>query len=567
MMSQGIAADPALTAGSSGPNEKPTNFRWIICGLLFYATTVNYVDRSILNALEPTLKGIFKWTPSQYGLINAGFSLAYGIGFILMGNIIDKVGTRIGYAISITVWTLAALSTAFTGSVLQFGLARFCLGLGEAGNFPAAIKTVAEWFPQKQRATAIGIFNAGSNVGAILAPLAVLALVPHFGWRSAFLVTPILAAVWISLWLILYRTPAEQPRANDAERRLIEADPVARPVPVKWRYILPHKQAWAFMLGKFLTDPIWWFYLFWSGAFFDFKFHVKLSGVALPLVYIYILADVGSIAGGWLSSTLMKRGWTSNAARKTAMLVCAAFVVPVIFAPLVPPDMPGGLWIAATLIGFAAAAHQGFSANIFSTTADMFPKRAVSSITGLGGLAGALGSMILQSVAGVTLEITNSYLTLFIIAACAYPLAILLIHLFAPRMKLVTPDELDSKPMPRGVTAFLFAILGFVIGVPLSFFFQNQSLTLAGLPKDVGSMASTLPSAVLQPIVTSSQKGFTFVDYIAAVLPPGNIFKSFDRAHLLPPLLATPLIALAVGALLGAMIHPVLFPNHKAPGA
>jgi ACS family hexuronate transporter-like MFS transporter len=563
MMSQGTAANPALTPGLGGSGAKPTNFRWVICGLLFYATTVNYVDRSILNALEPTLKGVFNWTPSQYGLINAGFSLAYGIGFILMGNIIDKVGTRVGYAISITVWTLAALSTAFTSTVLQFGLARFCLGLGEAGNFPAAIKTVAEWFPQKQRATAIGIFNAGSNVGAILAPLAVLALVPHFGWRSAFLVTPILAAVWISLWLAMYRPPAEQPRANDAERQLIEADPVAKPVPVKWRYILPHKQAWAFMLGKFLTDPIWWFYLFWSGAFFDFKFHVKLSGVALPLVYIYILADVGSIAGGWLSSTLIKRGWTPNKARKIAMLICAAFVVPVVFAPLVPSDMPGGVWVAATLIGFAAAAHQGFSANIFSTTADMFPKRAVSSITGLGGLAGALGSMILQSVAGVTLELTNSYLALFIIAACAYPLAILLIHAFAPRMKLVTPEELDSKPMPRGVTAFLFAVLGFVVGVPLSYVFQDKTLTLAGLSKDVGLQASTVPAAVLEPLKAAAQRGFGFVDYMAAVLPPGNIFKSFDRAHLLPTLLWVPLACLVIGALVGAALHTLIFPKRQ----
>ena len=604
---------PALSYAT--PGQKPTSFRWVICGLLFYATTVNYIDRSTLNTLEPTLRDAIHWRPYQYGLINAVFSLAYGIGFLVMGAMVDKVGTRFGYALAMIGWSLSGLCTAFTNTPLQFGLTRFFLGLFEAGNFPAAIKTTAEWFPQKQRATATGIFNAGSNVGAVCAPLIVLFLVPWFGWRAAFFVTPFLVVIWLTLWLRWYRSPALQPRANDAERALIEADPIIAPTPAKWRNILPHRQAWAFMCGKFLTDPIWWFYLFWSGAFFSDKFGVKLAGVALPLIYIYILADVGSIAGGWLSSTLIKKGMTANRARKTAMSVCALFVVPVIFAPLVPSGMAGGLWIAATLIGSAAAAHQGFSANIFTTTSDMFPKRAVSSITGLGGLAGALGSVILQSVAGVTIELTGgNYLPLFVTAACAYPLAIVLIHLFAPRLEPIGEARLETTPMPRGVTALIFAVLGFVVAVPISYYFQGDNRTQCRLydrktlvtmtftelsdelPRDlvkkaeIGSPDKDAPKVTLdlkrEPTAAEAAKvavlksfsdgsvaynvskehfkpGFKMGEYVAAVLPPGNIYKSPDRDKLLPPLLWTPLAGIGIGALLGALLHGALFRSRK----
>jgi ACS family hexuronate transporter-like MFS transporter len=607
-MSQATPA-PSLDSESRAGSQKPTNFRWLICGLLFYATTVNYIDRSTLNTLEPTLRDIIHWRPYQYGLINAIFALAYGIGFLVMGAMVDKVGTRVGYALAMIGWSLSGLATAFTSTPITFGITRFFLGLFEAGNFPAAIKTTAEWFPQKQRATATGIFNAGSNVGAVAAPLVVLFLVPNFGWRSAFFVTPLLVLIWLVLWLTFYRSPANQPRANDAERALIEADPAGTAKPVKWRNILPHSQSWAFMCGKFLTDPIWWFYLFWSGAFLYDKFHVKLSGVAGPLIYIYILADLGSIAGGWLSSTLIKRGWSPNAARKTAMLVCAAFVVPVVLAPLVPSGMSGGLWIAATLIGSAAAAHQGFSANIFTTTSDMFPKRAVSSITGLGGLAGALGGVILQSVAGVTIELTGgNYLPLFIVAACAYPVAIGLIHFFAPRLQRVSDADLESVSMPRGVTAFVFAVLGFVVAVPVSYAFQGDNRTLYHpydqktlvtmafteksdkLPRDLTKTVEIKDPTAEHPTVNIELKreptpaealqieelksfslnplekarevikpGFTFSEYIAAVLPPGNIFKSTHRAELIPPLIWTPLGGIAIGAIIGALLHSLLF--------
>jgi ACS family hexuronate transporter-like MFS transporter len=437
MMSQGIAADPALTAGSSGPNEKPTNFRWIICGLLFYATTVNYVDRSILNALEPTLKGIFKWTPSQYGLINAGFSLAYGIGFILMGNIIDKVGTRIGYAISITVWTLAALSTAFTGSVLQFGLARFCLGLGEAGNFPAAIKTVAEWFPQKQRATAIGIFNAGSNVGAIVTPLVVPIIAVTFGWRWAFVATGALTALWIVAWLGFYRRPREHPRVTTEELAWIESEPMEAQRPVKWRTLLRLRQTWAYMAGRFLIDPVWWTFLFWLPDFFNRQYHVKMLDFGPPLVAVYILADVGSVAGGWFSSRLLGRGMSVNRARKTAMFVCALFALPITVAGHVP-----GMWWAVLLIGLACACHQGFSANVYALPGDLFPRGMAGSVIGLGGLSGAIGGMLMAKFAGVILETLGSYEPIFAVAACAYLVALGVVHLLVPNYTPVEPEQL-----------------------------------------------------------------------------------------------------------------------------
>ncbi|HVS70055.1 MAG TPA: MFS transporter [Phycisphaerae bacterium] len=615
MMSQGVVPTPALTPEYSGSGQRPTNFRWLICGLLFYATTVNYIDRSTVNTLEPTLRNIIHWRPYQYGLINAVFSLAYGIGFIIMGGLVDKIGTRVGYAVAMIGWSLAGIATAFSFDPMSFGLCRFFLGLFEAGNFPAAIKTTAEWFPQKQRATATGLFNAGSNVGAIAAPLIVIFLVPFFGWRAAFFVTPGLVLIWLILWLTFYRPPALQSRANDAERALIEADPIVVAAPVKWRNILPHGQAWGFMVGKFLTDPIWWFYLFWSGAFLYDKFGVKLTSVALPLIYIYVLADVGSILGGWLSSALIRRGWTPNAARKTAMLVCAAFVVPVIFAPLVPSSMAGGLWVAATLLGSAAAAHQGFSANIFTTTSDMFPKRAVSSVTGLGGLAGALGSVILQSVAGVTIELTHgNYLPLFIVAACAYPIAILFIHLFAPRLQKVSDTALETTPMPRAVTAFVCAVVGFVIAVPVSYYFQggnaqkdrlySQStlITMAvteeadALPHDLvdkvdikdADKATTKvtlttkrePTAEELPKVEHIREyqgpaayemakehfppGFKMSEYLAAVLPPGNIYKSPDRDELLKPLVYTPLAGIAIGAILGALLHGLFFKRRSS---
>jgi ACS family hexuronate transporter-like MFS transporter len=343
-----------------------------------------------------------------------------------------------GYALSLLVWSLAAAGHALARTAFGFGVARFLLGFGEAGNFPAAIKTTAEWFPRRERALATGIFNAGTNVGAIIAPLLVPVITLRWGWQVAFVVTGLVGLVWLAFWLPLYDRPERHSRVSQAELDWIRSDPPEPATRVPWLSLLPHPQTWAFAAGKFLTDPVWWFYLFWSAKFLKDQFGVDLKHVGPPLVVIYLLADVGSIAGGWLSSYLLRRGWTANAARKTALMTCAVCVVPVSFAPVVD-----NLWTAVLLIGLAAAAHQGFSANLFTLTSDLFPRRAVGSVVGLGGMAGAAGGMLLQSASGRIKDLTGSYLTVFIIAGSVYVLSVLVIHLLAPRL---TPAELGDAP-------------------------------------------------------------------------------------------------------------------------
>ncbi len=525
-------SSPAISPGTSG--DKATRFRWVICGLLFYATTVNYLDRSIFGVLAGDLQKTIGWHDWQFGLINAAFQLAYGVGFIIMGRVIDMIGTRLGYALALFIWSISGICTAFVHTAVGFGVVRFFLGFGESGNFPAAIKTVAEWFPQRQRATATGIFNAGSNVGAVLAPLLVPLVVltwggyqlahhpeyvaasqsvaatgaatapsgpkPEFilGWPAAFFITPTLALIWVVLWLRYYQPPAKSKYPNQFELDLIASDLTPTEVAaasaagasaiqvraVRWRNLLPHRQSWAFMVGKLLTDPVWWFYLTWGGKFFSDQFHADLKGLAGPMILVYILADFGSIGGGYLSSALLKRGWTANVARKTTMALCALLILPVIFVPIIPQTwihngFDWGKWLAATLIGIAAAAHQGFSANIFTVTSDMFPKRAVSSVVGLGGLAGALGGLVFQSCAGVIKEVTNSYLTMFIICGTAYVAAVAFFHLLAPRLEKISDRELESKPMPVIVSGIIGAVLGFLVCVPLSYFAQNHSIEMA----------------------------------------------------------------------------------------
>jgi MFS transporter, ACS family, hexuronate transporter len=422
----------------SSDSQRATRFRWVMCALLFYATTLNYVDRSVLNVLAPDLQKSIGWNDAQYGEIGAAFTAAYAIGYLCMGRLVDGIGTRIGYAIALGFWTLAGASTALARTTFQFGVCRAFLGLFEAGNFPAAIKTTAEWFPQKERATATGIFNAGSNVGAILAPLIVPFVVLRWNWQAAFLITPLMAVVWIILWLTLYRSPTVHPRVNQAERELILADSPATlsTSPVRWREILPYRQAWAIMVGKFLIDPIWWFYLFWSGKFLHDKFGADLKHLGPPLIVIYVLADFGSVLGGWFSSRLIRIGWTPNAARKTALFVCAAAVLPVAFAPVVQH-----MWTAVVLVGIAAAAHQGFSANLFTLSSDMFRKNVVGSITGLAGLCGAVGGMLMQYYSGRIKQATGSYLIMFIIAGSVYLLAAISVQLLAPNLERVEIGE------------------------------------------------------------------------------------------------------------------------------
>jgi ACS family hexuronate transporter-like MFS transporter len=417
------------------------HFRWVICALLFFATTINYVDRSVFGVLEPTLKEAIGWTATQFGDINAQFNLAYAIGFLFAGWMIDKLGTRLGYTISLVVWSLAAAAHAFARTGAEFAAARFALGLGESGNFPAAIKTVAEWFPRKERALTTGIFNAGSNVGAILAPWIVPIVALRWGWEYAFISTGLAGLVWVFFWWPIYRRPREHPRLSPAELAYILSDPPDPPVKIRWRQLLPHRQTWAFAIGKFLTDAIWWFYVFWFGKFTNEQFGVDLKTIGPPMITVFLLADVGSIFGGWQSSWLLRRGWSVNAARKTAMLCCALCVVPVVAAPLVEGTyaLPGGiqidaLWVAVLLIGLAAAAHQGFSANLFTLASDMFPRYAVGSVVGIGGFAGAMGGYLMNRGAGRLKDLTGNYIAMFGIAASAYLIALLIIHLMVPKL-------------------------------------------------------------------------------------------------------------------------------------
>jgi ACS family hexuronate transporter-like MFS transporter len=411
----------------------------VICALLFFATTINYIDRAVLGVLEPELKQVIGWSDKEYGDINAAFTLAYAIGFLGAGWLIDRIGTRAGYAISLTIWSLAAAAHAFAGGIWGFAAARFALGLGESGNFPAAIKTVAEWFPRRERAFATGIFNAGSNVGAIIAPLVVPILFAWHGWQTAFVATGLAGLVWVLFWLPIYRTPKTHPRLSAGELAYIESDPPEPKVRVPWAALLPFRQTWAFATGKFLTDSIWWFYLFWFPKFMHEQFGVDIKTIGAPMITVYLLADVGSIFGGWLSSSLLGRGWSANAARKLAMLICALLIVPVTAAPLVE-----GKWLAVWLVGIAAAAHQGFSANLFTLASDMFPRHAVGSVVGIGGFAGAMGGFFLNLGAGRIKEMTGNYIAIFAVAGSAYLVALLVIHLLAPRLTPVNLGGVSS---------------------------------------------------------------------------------------------------------------------------
>jgi len=404
-------------------------FRWRICALLFAATTLNYIDRQVLGVLAPDLTQRFGWSEIQYGYIVTAFQGAYAIGLVSAGALIDKLGTRLGYALAICVWSLAAMSHALAASALGFAAARFLLGLGEAGNFPAAIKTVAEWFPRRERAFATGLFNSGSNVGAILAPLAVPAVAITWGWQAAFLFTGVLSAIWLVTWLTLYRPAAQHPRLSSEELAYIRSDPDEPATRLPWAQLLRHRQAWAFVVAKFFTDPIWWFFLFWLPKFLNSEYGLTLTGLGPPLIAIYLLADIGSIGGGWIAGRFIKRGWSVNKARKCAMLVCAVSVVPIVFASSVT-----NLWGAVALIGLATAGHQGWSANAFTLTSDMFPRHAVGSVVGLGGLAGAVGGMLISTFTGFLLDATGSYLPVFIMAGSAYLVALAIVHMLVPRL-------------------------------------------------------------------------------------------------------------------------------------
>jgi ACS family hexuronate transporter-like MFS transporter len=414
-----------------------SRFRWTVCALLFFATTINYVDRQVLSMLADTLRVQIGWTAIEYSRITTAFSLSYMFGLLGAGRLLDKFGTRIGFAIAITIWSLAAMAHAWATSALTFGIARSLLGLGEAANFPACIKTIAEWFPKKERAHATGIFNSGSNIGAVIAPVSVPWLATTFGWQSAFLITGALGFLWLVAWLLLYAPPRQHKSVSASELKLIESDPPDKAGSYPWQRLLPRRETWAFGLGKFLTDPIWWFYLFWLPMYFQETFHLKLTQLPLPMLVIYNASSVGSIGGGWLSSSLINRGWTINSARKMAMLVCALSVLPVFYVPYANKT---SMWEVVAVLSLAMAAHQGFSANLFTTTSDMFPRSAVGSVVGIGGALGALGIALMQTLAGYVVQLTGSYSLLFMICASMYLVALGVIHLLAPRLEQAKLD-------------------------------------------------------------------------------------------------------------------------------
>ena len=429
-------------------------YRWVICALLFVATTINYIDRQVIGLLKPDLQREFSWTERDYAAIVFSFQLAYAIGLLLSGRIMDKLGTKKGFTLAILLWSVAAVAHAFAnhfpglsipsinldentgislvslgGAAAGFALARFLLGLGEAGNFPASIKTVAEWFPRKERALATGIFNSGTNIGALITPLIVPVFVDWWGWQGAFIATGVLGFFWLIWWLVSYGPPEGHPKVTPEELAFIRSDPPESTTPVPWASIVRYRQTWAFAIGKFLTDPVWWLYLFWIPDFLNRLYGLNIKQMGMPIVTIYLITDVGSIGGGWLSSHFIKRGWSINSARKTAMLICAVAVTPIVFAPQV-----NNLWAAVLLVSLAAAAHQGWSANLFTLVSDMFPRRAVGSVVGFGGMSGAIGGMCLTLVVGEILQRTGSYVGVFIIAGSMYLIGLAIIHLLVPRL-------------------------------------------------------------------------------------------------------------------------------------
>jgi len=404
-------------------------YRWAICALLLAATTINYMDRQLIGILKPLLQGELGWSETDYGHIVLAFQAAYAIGLLLTGGIVDRIGTHRGFSIAIALWSLAAMAHALTRSLSGFITARFALGLGESAHFPVAIKTVAEWFPKSERALATGIFNAGATLGALVTPLVVPLVVAAFGWQAAFVVVGALGFVWLAFWLALHASPWQSRHVTRAELDYIANEPeAANPgARVRWRDLLRYRETWAFAIAKFLTDPIWWLYLFWLPDFFARSFKIDLKGLSVPTAAVYLAAGTGSIVGGAISSWLIRRGMPANRARKIAMLACALAVTPVWFAPSV-----ANIWAAVAMIGLAAAAHQGWSANLFTAVSDRFPQRMVSSVCGLGGMFGAVGGMLIAWITANLLQWSGSYVPVFALAGGAYLVALALFHALAP---------------------------------------------------------------------------------------------------------------------------------------
>jgi len=438
----GVLVTPTNSESSATHNPPQRNasskagyFRWVICALLLFGTTKNYMDRQVLGVLKTTLQHDLGWNEIDYSNLVFAFQAAYAVGMLLVGRLIDRLGTRLGYALAMAFWSVASMGHAVASSLTSFVIARSALGFGEAGVFPASIKCVAEWFPKKERALATGIFNAGTSAGAIVTPLVVPWITMYWGWQWAFVITGALGFVWLIFWLLLYRKPEEHSHVCKAELDYIRSDPAESVAKVKWISLFPHRQTWAFVTGKFMIDPIWWFYLFWVPDFLQRRHGLSLMKIGVPIMVIYVISDVGSVAGGWLSSWLIKRGKSVNAARKITMLLCAFSVVPIVFA-----YRTESMWEAVLLIGLAAAGHQGFSANLFTLSSDLFPAKAVGSVVGIGGMAGAIGGMLIAKIVGYVLQWTGSYMVPFFIAGFAYLAAVAAIQVLSPKLE---PARID----------------------------------------------------------------------------------------------------------------------------
>jgi ACS family hexuronate transporter-like MFS transporter len=413
---------------TQSPPRPKGRIRWIICGMLFLAVILSYIDRLVIGVLKPTLTDLYGWTESGYADTALVFQASYGIGFLLFGRLIDKIGPRWGYLLAMGIWTVAHIGHAFMTTTREFMLMRIPLGIGESGTYPAALAAASQWFNLRERALAIGIFNAGANFGAIITPLLVPALALSMGWQSAFIITGLFNLVWLLGWWFLYRKPREHKWVKPDELAWIESEPAVDTGKSSFRAVLKHKQTWAYMSGRFLIDPVWWTFLFWLPDFFSKQFGVNLAGFGPPLVAIYLMSDVGAIAGGWTSSHLIGRRWATGSARKLAMLLCALIVVPVTFSAQAP-----SMWIAVILIGLATAGHQGFSTNLFAIPGDLFPRYAQGAVVGLGGFAGALGGMLMSKYAGMVLETLGTYTPIFVVSGFAYLAALVVTHLINPR--------------------------------------------------------------------------------------------------------------------------------------
>lgn len=418
---------PVLEAA---PLPAQSRRRWLICALLFAATTINYMDRQVLSLLAPQLQSQFGWTEMQYAHVVTAFSAAYTVGLLFFGWFVDRFGAKLGYSLAVILWSIFAMAHGLAQTVLGFGVARAALGFGEAGNFPAAVRAVADWFPKTERALAAGIFNSGANVGAILAPLIVPWMAITFGWQSAFVCLGLLGFIWLPFWHFIFARPEPLYSSSALSTTQEEEPTVHAGETLSWHYLLSLRQTWAYIAGSALSSPVWWFYLYWLPKFLHAKYGMESKKIGIALMVIYSMTCFGSIGGGWLSSAFIQRGWTINSGRKIALLVCALAAMPVVFV-----GSASHWWVATFLIGLAASAHQGWSANLYALASDLFPVNAVASVVGIGGIVAAIFTMLLAQVAGVILQNSSSYTLLFEICGFSYLSAFVMIHLLTPQMR------------------------------------------------------------------------------------------------------------------------------------